>query len=120
MPNLEGLPVGTKVIIFSGWGGSTHSEIYKSEITEVTKGGNYRLRGSESIWNTRGYKRGSNSYSSTYFDLFNQEVWDRICSDHLEKRDRRKLEGTDFRKLAIEKVREILTILEQPKEATSE
>jgi hypothetical protein len=112
MSNLSNLKVGDAVTIFDGDGFGIPG-VSRSEVLEITKGGNFRLKGSDALWNDRGRQRGAGSWSHVYFEPFDQKTWDDLKARHQEKRDRNKLVNTDFKNLPIETVHELLDVLAQ-------
>jgi len=110
MPNLSGLKVGDAVTVFSGgqWG---PPEICRSEVSEITKAGNIRVKGYPDLWNSHGYRRG-NTYRGPWIDKFDQSVWDGIMADRKDRHDRRRVETTLWHKLPIEQIRAVLQVLD--------
>ena len=113
MSDLSNLKVGDAVTIFDGGNLSGLPGMIRSEVVEVTKGGNFKLKGSESLWNQRGRIRGSDSWSHTWAEPFDQKTWDDLKTRHQERRDRIKLVNTDFKNLPIETVYKLLDVLAQ-------
>jgi len=111
MADLSGLKVGDPVVICTAGYGDAPDKMERSEVVEVTKGGNYKLKGSTAVWNTKGNYRGQDPYSRMYFDRFNQEIWDGNVKQWREVRDRFRLKNLDFGKLPIETVRKMLKVL---------
>ena len=112
MSDLSNLKVGDAVTIFDGRGSGIPG-ITRSEVLEITKGGNFRLKGIDALWNDRGRQRGAGSWSRVYFEPFDQTVWDDLKAQHQERRDRVKLTTTDFKNLPIGTVRKLLDVLAQ-------
>jgi len=112
MSNLSTLKVGDAVIIFDSSGFGLPG-ISRSEITEITKGGNFRIKGSDAVWNTQGRQRGAGAWSRVYFEPFDQTIWDDLKARHQERRDRKKMAEIDFQNLPIDTVRKLLDVLEQ-------
>jgi len=115
MSNLTGLAVGTQVMVFDSNFGS--NRVRKAAVESVTRGGNYRLSGSKALWNDRGNVRGSDAYSHEWFELFDQEKWDKLAAENRERNDRYRLHQAtdDFSKLSIDVVRALLAVIDASK-----
>ena len=117
MSDLSNLKVGDPVTIFrGGWGAP---QTTRTQVVEVTRGGNYKFEGSTSIWTKNGNERGSGAWARVSFDRFDQKVWDEIEAQHQEQRDRIRFENTNFRKLPIETVRNLLAVLDAAEKGLS-